>query len=176
MYWQIVIHRVSDMSLFDSRHDTQCHAVEVVMSRHVKTHHQITSYHHIISHHIPLRNRIECNRTEQSRMQHRIISYHIYRILIHADTATATDTQTVISLTYQPEIPQDITSHHIKDYRNIELQSQSQCSYSTVTRQYSTRQNNTITGQSRAALLSTVRYCHRTDDMQLLLKLLWLCL
>ena len=44
MYWQILIDRVSDMSLFDSRHDTQRHTNEVGMSCHV-TGYDVTSHH-----------------------------------------------------------------------------------------------------------------------------------
>ena len=52
--------------------------------------------------------------TERNRTKHYIISY---RMLRHADAdAAATDTQPLTSLTYQPEIPQDITSHHIISY------------------------------------------------------------
>ena len=149
-----------------------------VTSRRIKSHHHITS-HHIMSN-TDTRWYCSCYRYSDSNIidlsardtsRHHIISYHIIscRILIHADTAAATDTQTVISLTYQPEIPQDITSHHIKCYRNIELQSQSQCSYSTV--RDKTIRDNTITGQSRAALLSTVRYYHRIDDTSRLVVL-----
>ena len=115
MYWKIVVHRVSDMSSFNGQHSTQCHAVEVVLSRHVKSHHHIILHYiisyHIISYHITLYHHITSfavtkqNRTEQNRTSNNIIPYHI---MSNTDTAAATDTQTVISLTYQPEIPQDI--------------------------------------------------------------------
>ena len=69
------------MTLCDSRHSTQRHAVETDMSCHVKLH------------------RIRSNRTTE----HSITSY---QISIHAD---ADATRPLTSLTYQPEIPQDIT-------------------------------------------------------------------
>jgi hypothetical protein len=53
MYWQILIYRVRDMSLFDSRHSTRRHAIEVAMSRHIISYHLITSY-HITSHYISI--------------------------------------------------------------------------------------------------------------------------
>ena len=71
------------MSLCDSRHSTQRHAVETDMSCHVKSH------------------RIRSNRTTE-------YSITSYQISIHAD-ADAADTQPVTSLTYQPETPRGIT-------------------------------------------------------------------
>ena len=73
------------MSLCDSRHSTQRHAAETDMSYHVTSHHK------------------RSNRTTE----HSITSYQItYRRTLDADAA---DTQPVTSLTYQLEIPQDIT-------------------------------------------------------------------
>ena len=64
------------MSMFDSRHNTQRNADEVVMSNQVISSHNITSH----------------------------------QISIYADAhAAAADIQPLTSLTYQPEIPQDIT-------------------------------------------------------------------
>jgi hypothetical protein len=93
---------------------------------------------------------------------HRIISY---RILIHAytDAPAATNTQPLTSLTYQADIPLDITSQNITE-QNITSNaiaalkyshSHSQ-SHSAIIVQYSTVQCNAITGQSRAALISIV--------------------
>ena len=45
MYWQILMDRVSDMSMFDSRHSTQRHADKLVISGHVISHHIITLHH-----------------------------------------------------------------------------------------------------------------------------------
>jgi hypothetical protein len=50
----------------------------------------------------------------------------LYRIFIHADTdadadAAATGTQPLTSLTYQPDIPQDTTSHYITSHHMLLL-------------------------------------------------------
>ena len=75
-----------------------------------------TSY-HIISHDV----------TEQNKILHYIHQIISYPILIQAYTnaAAATNTQPLTSLTYQPEIPQGITSQNITSNKYIEVQSQS---------------------------------------------------
>ena len=171
MYWQIVIHRVSDMSLFDSRHDTQCHAVEVVMSRHVKTHHQITLYHHIISHHMTLQNRKRCHRTERNR-----ISYHIISYLSNTDTRWYCNCYRYSDSDIIDLSARDTSRHHITSHQMLLLHWITVTVTVTVQLQYSTRQDktrqySTITGQSRATLLSTVRYYHRIDDTSWLVLL-----
>ena len=79
--------------------------------------------------------------------------------MIHADAdAAATDTQPLTSLTYQPDIPQDITSHHITSHAIVTLN----YSHSTSTVQCNTIPYSVV--QSLAALLSIVQYYHRIHD------------
>ena len=139
---------------------------QVTPSYHIISHGIIISYHITSSYHI-----ISHDVTERNRTKHYIISYYIPLHNIEYWYTLMLQLLQILRQWYRWSISQRYlkTSHNIKCYRNIELQSQSQCSYSTV--EYKTIQDNTITGQSRAALLSTVRYYHRIDDTSWLVVL-----
>ena len=97
----------------------------------------------------------------QQKTEYIITSYHIS---IHADAdADAADTQPVTSLTYQPEIPQDITSHNITSNAIVTL---------NYSRSHSNRDSTiTVTAQS-----SPMQHCYLLCDIIIILTTLcyWL--